>query len=78
MKLIETGNDHLLGFVRQREGNRLTVLANFSEDEQVVEGNRVRALGLGRYFKDIISGLAIETSKPITLEPYQILWLEIE
>lgn len=78
MKLIETGNQHLLGFVRQRGGSRVTVLANFSEDKQVIEGNRVRALGLGRYFTDVLSGLAIETSKPVTLEPYQILWLEVD
>ncbi|MBD3676449.1 MAG: amylosucrase [Planctomycetaceae bacterium] len=78
MKLIATGNDHLLGFVRQREGSRLTVLANFSEDHQTIEGNRVRSLGLGRYFKDILSNRTIETSGPIQLDSYQILWLEVE
>ncbi|MEZ6046387.1 MAG: alpha-amylase family glycosyl hydrolase [Planctomycetaceae bacterium] len=76
MDLIRTGNDHTLGYVRFHEGNRMIVLANFSEEPQQVEGNIVRTAGLGHFFKDMITEKEYGTSEPISIEPYQILWLD--
>jgi amylosucrase len=36
LEVIPTGNDHVLGFARAQGGRRVMVLANFSEQEQVV------------------------------------------
>ena len=75
MELIATANEHILGYVRIREGHRLIVFANFSEEPQVMDGNKLRTAGLGRFFRDVISDKTYGTSEPIVLGPYQILWL---
>jgi amylosucrase len=75
MELMATANVHVLGYVRIREGNRLIVLANFSENPQTLEGNMLRTVGFGRFFRDVIKGRTYATSESLTLEPYQILWL---
>jgi amylosucrase len=76
MELVATDNPHVLGYVRMHEGNRLLVLANFSEEPQTVAGNRLRTAGLGRFFQDRISGTTIATSTDIELDTYGFLWLE--
>ena len=76
MDLLAMGNPHVLGFVRSREGHRVIVVANFSEYPQTINGNRLRTAGLGRFFEDIIEEKTYATSEPVTLEPYQILWLK--
>ncbi len=42
MELIPLESSHVLGYLRQSGGSRLVVLANFSEHEESVEGNRLR------------------------------------
>lgn len=76
MELIATANESVLGFVRYRDGNRLVVLANFSEQPQQLDGNKLRTAGLGRFFEDVIAEQTIATSEKITLAPYQICWLK--
>jgi amylosucrase len=75
MELIATGNQHLLGYARIHEGHRLIVLANFSDQNQSIDGNRLRTSGLGRFFNDVIGGKTYATSEPFDFEPYQLLWL---
>lgn len=75
MELIATANEHVLGYVRLYEGNRLIVLANFSDETQVIEGNKLRTAGLGRFFQNVINDKTYATSEQLVLEPYQILWL---
>lgn len=75
MERIATSNEHVLGYVRVCAGDRLIVLANFSPLSQLVDGNKLRTAGLGRFFQDTIEGKTYATSEPFQLEPYQILWL---
>ncbi|QDV50654.1 alpha-amylase family glycosyl hydrolase [Gimesia fumaroli] len=75
MELIATANDHILGYVRLHDGNRLIVLANFSEETQEIDGNKLRTAGLGRFFQDMIEDKTYATSEKLVLAPYQILWL---
>jgi amylosucrase len=75
MELIGMSNERILGYLRIHEGHRMIVLANFSEESQTVEGNKLRTAGLGRFFKDMIQEKEYATSEPLVLEPYQILWL---
>lgn len=75
MDLVDADNPHVLAYLRYREGHRLIVLANFSEDPQSIDGNLLRTAGLGRFFEDMIRSTTYVTSEPVTLEPYQIVWL---
>jgi amylosucrase len=76
MDLVATDNPHVLGYIRNHEGNRLLVLANFSDQPQTVAGNRLRTAGLGRFFQDRIGNATVATSTDVSLEPYGFLWLE--
>jgi amylosucrase len=75
MKLVPTGNSHILGYLRSHAGHVLIALANFSEQSQIVDGNKLRTSGMGRFFEDMISGETYGTSTDLTLEPYQFMWL---
>jgi len=75
MELIATDNEHVLGYLRINDGHRLIVLANFSEETQAIDGNKLRTAGLGRFFQDMIEKQTFATSEELSLEPYQILWL---
>ncbi|QDU78364.1 Amylosucrase [Polystyrenella longa] len=76
MDLVRTGNEHILGYIRFHDGNRLIVLANFSEIPQTVDGNIIRTAGLGHFFEDMITNREYATSEHLQIEPYQILWLD--
>jgi len=75
MELIPLKNPHVFGFLRLHLGDRLIVLANFSEEDQQISGNILRTVGLGRFFRDLISETEFQTSEPIWLKPYQVVWL---
>ncbi|MCB9951488.1 MAG: alpha-glucosidase C-terminal domain-containing protein [Planctomycetaceae bacterium] len=75
MELIDTENEHVLAFARIHEGNRVIVVANFSEYPQSFSGNKLRTAGLGRFFEDVIAAKSYSTSEGIQLAGYQILWL---
>ena len=75
MELVNTGNPHVLSFVRYHESHRLIVAANFSEHPQQIRGNLIRTAGLGRFFEDALTGTTHSTSEDVHLDSYQILWL---
>ena len=76
MELISTANEHVLGYLRVFEGNRLIVLANFSEHPQSIEGNKLRTAGLRRFFEDVIETRTFVPAEPPHMEPYQNPWLK--
>ncbi|QDS96727.1 Amylosucrase [Roseimaritima multifibrata] len=76
MDLVQSGNTHLLTFVRSRDSHRLVVVANFSEQPQSLEGNVLRTAGLGRFFEDAIGGQTYGSSTDLIVAPYQVLWLK--
>ena len=75
---IETQNTHVFGYVRHHAGDRVLVLANFSEESQPLDANVLRVHGLGYQFADLTTEKEITAGeeKGITLGPYQVLWLE--
>jgi amylosucrase len=76
MEVVETGNAQLFGFVRHHGGQRLLVVANFSEHPREMEPNRLRVYGPGYNFTDLVSGSSITAESPLRLDPYQCVWLE--
>ncbi len=77
LHVIDTGNDHVLGYVRQCAGRRMVALANFAEHEQRIAANVARVHGLGYSFKDLVSGETIDLEEELELGPYQFLWLVV-
>ncbi|GLV53378.1 amylosucrase [Dictyobacter sp. S3.2.2.5] len=77
-EFVETGNGHLLGYVRHGGGQRLFVVASFSSQPQKMNADLLREYGTGYHFIDLITGQAFNTEHALQLEPYQCLWLEQE
>jgi len=75
MEVVETGSPQLFGFVRQHAGQRLLVVANFSEHPREMDGNRLRVYGPGYNFTDLISGNSIAAESSLRLDAYQCVWL---
>jgi glycosidase len=75
LEVVDTGNAHVLGFVRSSAGQRLLVLANFSERQQTVAFNQLRLYGLSYRFRDLVTGAEIPLGD-FTLEPYRFACLE--
>jgi amylosucrase len=77
MRVLNLGNDHVFAYVRTgRAGERVLVLANFSEHTQPVAANEVRLYGLAYRFHELITARAVVLGdEPIVLEPYQVMWL---
>jgi amylosucrase len=75
MAVVDAGNPHVFGYIRQHAGARILILANFSEQEQRVAANTVRNHGLSYTFRDLAGGGVITLSADLTLAPYQFIWL---
>jgi amylosucrase len=80
MDVVDVGNDHVFGFVRTSvdgaNGERLLVLANFTETVQSIQANELRVYGLSFEFKEMITGETIALScEEWNLEAYQVAWL---
>ncbi len=74
-EIIDTGNPHVFGYVRQHGGQRMVVLANFSEKEQRVAANELRLHGLGYRFTELVGGGEITAGVDLILEPLGFMWL---
>jgi amylosucrase len=66
-QFLNTRNDHVLGYVR---GGQLLILANFCEEEQTVRPGWIPQSPV-----DLVTGDVVDRHKPITLAPYQFVWL---
>lgn len=75
MELLPIEGPSILAYRRWNESDYLLVIANFSEHEQRVNLKPLRSLGLGHFFKDLISETIISSKDGFTLTPYQFLWL---
>jgi amylosucrase len=75
MKVVETRNDHVFGYVRQNDDDCLLVLANFAEQEQTLSANVLRPQGFGPAATDLVSGEPVALGSDLKLEPYQFMCL---
>jgi hypothetical protein len=69
MQAIDTGNPHVLGYVRPQVDRRALVFANFSEQPQTIPANLLRLYGLSYTFTDLLSGQPLEM-QDLLLTPY--------
>ena len=74
-EIIDTGNEHVLGYFRQHQEQSVLVLANFAESEQPIAATRLRQLGLRRTFTDIVAGKNVTASAELRMEPCQFMVL---
>jgi len=82
MEVINLPTNQVFAYVRTAPvaigGQRVLVLANFSEHTQPVAANELRLYGLSYHFTDLIAGDELTLGdSPLVLEPYQVLWLAV-
>jgi amylosucrase len=75
LEVIDTGNQQLFGYVRAHAGQRIMVIANFSERPQIMAANRLRLFGLNYQFTDLNTGMHYSASEPLSMAAYQFVWL---
>jgi len=74
LQVMNTGSDHVLGYVRSNQNQKVLVFANFSEHQQTIMANQLRLYGLGYQYKNLITNEVLEF-KDLILPPYDFLCL---
>jgi glycosidase len=69
MQVMDTGSETVLGYVRGAQKERVLVLANFSETEQVLPADRLRLYGMSYTFNDLVTGQPVPFAD-LRLEPF--------
>lgn len=72
---IETGSEHVLGYVRS---GQIVVLANFSEYQQVLPPYAIMPHLRSDRALDLIREQTVTLNGGVRLEPYQFMWLRPE
>jgi glycosidase len=68
IQIIDTGNPHVLGFVRLSVDQRILVFVNFSEQEQTLPTNLLRLYGLSYQYENLL-GTGIIPPGDLNLSP---------
>ncbi|MBO6794746.1 MAG: hypothetical protein JJ895_12615 [Balneolaceae bacterium] len=69
--LVETHNDHVLGFIKQNENEKLVIIQNFSESEQEIRC--WMSVGV-----DVLTGNHVDLDGSIVLSGYQGMWVKLD
>jgi amylosucrase len=75
IQVINTGNPHVIGYVRLHDHQRALVFANFSEEEQSLMGNLLRVYGLGYQLTDMLTGKEV-TTQDLKVQPLELICLQ--
>ena len=73
--ILDTGNPHVFGYIRWRQGAGFLGLFNFSEHEQAVDIARFRVYGFMQIMRDLVSDRAVILTERYKMEPCEFLWL---
>ena len=71
-----THNDHVLGLLRDNPRGRLLILANVTEQPQTISRERLQQLSFTGLLYDRLTEKPINMWQDVTLEPYQVVWLQ--
>jgi amylosucrase/maltose alpha-D-glucosyltransferase/alpha-amylase len=74
-EIVDTGNDRVFGYFRTHGDHSVLVLANFADSRQLIEGRRLRMLGLRKTVVDLVAGTTIVAARELTMEPYAFMVL---
>ena len=74
-QVIDTGSERVFGYIHWHHFQGLLVLANFSEQPQMLEMARFRTYGLKANVYDLVKDEDVNLGREYSLGPYQFLWL---
>jgi amylosucrase len=73
---IWTHNEHVFGLLRDNPRGRLLILANVTEEPQIVSRDRLHELGFYGLLHNRLDEQPINMLHDLTLEPYKVVWLQ--
>jgi amylosucrase len=73
---IWTHNEHVFGLLRDNPRGRLLILANVTEEPQIVSRDRLHELGFHGLLHNRLDEQPINMLHDLTLEPYKVVWLQ--
>jgi amylosucrase len=74
LQVMNTGNPHVLGYVRTYQHESVLVFANFTEGDQIVSANQLRLYGLSYQFIDLVRAEQIPL-QDLVLPPFGFVCL---
>lgn len=77
MEVVDTGNPHLFGYIRANGGQRLLIINNFSEFDQVIRADRLAAGGLTRDAHEIFTQKTLPIGEDLVFDGYRYMWIDI-
>ena len=72
MEIMNTGNAHVLGYIRHLGTERVLVFANFSEQEQILPANLLRLYGFVHRYQNLLSSEKY-AQEDVKLQPFEFL-----
>ena len=75
---VWSNNEHVFGLIRRSARGQMLILANFSEETQIVPAYRLQELGFGGQLKNHLDDIWLDGRTDIELGPYQAVWLQLE
>jgi amylosucrase len=73
---VWTHNDAVFGLIRESARGRVLVLANFTEQEQIVPRYRLQEMGFDGLLINCLEEKPLDAWGDVILKPYQTYWLE--
>lgn len=77
MRVVDTGNAHLFGYIRSNSHQRLLVVNNFSADPQTMGPEHLKACGFDGGGMDLVADGTLVGGASLELEGYRYVWLEL-
>ncbi len=77
-EIIRSSANQVFGYIRQAAGERVLVLANFSEQPVQISGNEIRLYGLGYRFFNLVNQVSYTATAPLELDSFQFAWLKVQ
>lgn len=77
MEVINTGNPHLFGYIRANQGQRLVIINNFSEFDQVMGADRLAGAGMTRDAYELNTQEKLAAGVDIVINGYRYMWIDI-
>jgi len=74
-RVADTGHKSVLAFHKQRFGQSLTVIGNFSDGISILETTAVSALLEGKKLRNILGDRSVSPGQSLEIEPCGLLWL---
>lgn len=77
IEIIETYNKHLFGYIRAHLDQRLLMLHNFSEFDQVMPAKGLKQLSVPDESTELFRNEAVSPEDDLHFSPYRYMWIDI-